>query len=321
LTVGGKFKKDKTVQRTNLLLTKIKINVMKKSILFLIVQLISLEIFSQIALEHTYNNTGYYMPSSSVNGTAGNGLQKFYLVHLEIDGDKYVKIDKPAQTIDFYNLNHQLWKSINYSNVTTNIGPNSTYDKSGCSILYISQSLFDTDAEIEFMYTYWWGGSTDNPAITQIVNENGSILFTDLGAPIVSPTFHNQFFPIYNTTNGTKMILSNVNGTAEVFSLGGNFTAGISQNNIVGNAEMTLFPNPSTGGNMITINYKLPEENKTGNMIVFDSQGKQVKSYKIGNGMTDILINPAELSKGTYFYSIITDEGKVIATQKSILIE
>lgn len=279
--------------------------------------------FSQINLEHTYSNTGYFKPSSSVNGNLENGLQLVYLVHLEIDGDKYVKIDKPSQTIDFYNLNYTLWKSINYSNVSTTVGSNPTYDKSNCSILYISQHLFDMDAEIEFMYTYnSYVNSTTSNAITQIVNEDGSILFTAAAAPIVVPTYHNQYYPIYNTSIGTRMILSNVNGSAEIFSLGGVFSAGIAQNNILNNAaQMSLFPNPSMDGSMITINYTLPEENKTANLLVFDAQGKEVRSYKIGNGMSNILVNPTEFSKGTYLYSIQTEDGKVIANKKSILIK
>lgn len=298
--------------------------IMKKIILFSIVFFLSIPLFAQFTLEQTYNNAGYFKLSLVDPNNFQFGIYSFYLVHLEIDGDKYVKIDRGSQTIDFYDLNHVFWKSINYSGVSTNIGPNPNYDKANCSILYISQSLFDTDTEIELMYTSYryYSIDTSHKAITQIVNEDGSILFSRSAAPLIQPTFHNQFYPIYNTTSGTKMILSNVNEAAEVFSLSGTFTAGIAQNNILNKAaEMSLFPNPSMGGNMIAINYTLPAENKTANLLVFDSFGKQVKSYKIGNGMSNILVNPAELSKGTYFYSIITENGQIIATQKSIVVE
>ena len=296
---------------------------MKKSILFLSILFLSIQGFAQFTLEHTYNNTGYFVVSTMIPGELAFGTHPFYLVHLEIDGDKYVSINRTAQTIDFYDLSHVFWKSINYSNVSTNIGLDPNHDKTYSSILYISQNLFNTDSKIEFMYTYASYNYVDTSwkAITQIVNEDGTILFTDAAGPSVQPTYHNQYYPIYNTTSGTKMILSNINGTAEVFSLAGHFTSSIAQNNILGNAEMSLFPNPSAGGNMITINYTLPEVNKTANLLVFDSQGRRVKSYKIGNGMSNILVNPAELSKGTYFYSIQTDDGKVIASRKSIVVE
>jgi hypothetical protein len=279
---------------------------------------------AQFILEHTYDSTGWFRNSTLQPGVIHFGTYSFYLVHLEIDGDKYVKIDRSSQTIDFYDLNHVFWKSINYSVVPTNISTDPNNDKANCSILYISQNLFNTDSKIEFMYTFskYFSIDTSWKAVTQIVNEDGSILFSDAAAPLIQPTFHNQYYPIYNTANGTKMILSNVAGTAEVFSLAGTFSEDIAQNNILGQAaEMSLFPNPSIGENIITINYTLPEENKTADLLVFDSQGKQVKSYKIGNGMSDIFINSSEFSKGTYFYSIITEEGKVIASQKSIVIE
>ena len=110
----------------------------------------SIQTYAQFILEHTYDSTGYFQRQ---NREQDYGLQLFYLVNLEIDGDKYVQINKPAQTIKFYNLNHTIWKSISYSNVSTNIGPAPSNDKAESSILYITQSLFNTDAKIEFMYT------------------------------------------------------------------------------------------------------------------------------------------------------------------------
>ncbi|MCE9538481.1 MAG: T9SS type A sorting domain-containing protein [Bacteroidetes bacterium] len=297
---------------------------MKKIIVFSIVLFSSIPVFAQFTLEHTYNNAGYFKLSFIDPNNFQFGKYSFYLVHLEIDGDKYVKIDRGAQTIDFYDLNHVFWKSINYSAVPTNISSDPNHDKANCSILYISQSLFDTDTEIEFMYSFYkyYPTDTSNKAITQIVNEDGSILFSDAAAPLVQPSFHNQYYPIYNTTNGTKMILSNVNGTAEVFSLSGTFTAGIAQNNILGNsAQISLFPNPSIGSNMITVNYQLPQEIKTANLLIYDTQGKQVKSFKIGNGMNSILLDSSMLSKGMYFYSIQTEDGQTIASQKSIVVQ
>lgn len=295
-----------------------------KKIIFFIITLLSGQIYAQIILTHTYNNTGGFKGELSVTSIPTFGQHLLYLVHLEASGDKYVDIDKMAQTIDFYNLDYSTWKSINYSVVPTNISIDPNNDKAFSSVLYISQYLFDMDDEVEFMYTYAWYNNQDTSwsATTQIVNEDGSILFSRAAAPLVNPTFHNQYYPIYNTTNGTVMILSNINGTAEVFSLGGTFTAGIATNNILGNAaEMSLFPNPSMDGNMITINYQLPQKVKTADLVIYDAQGKQVKSYKIGNGMNSILVNPSELAKGTYYYSIQTEDGRAIATQKSIVVQ
>lgn len=295
---------------------------MKKTLIFSILIFLSIQTFAQITSEHIYNNTGWCKGGKTEGGQWSTGIDQFYLIHLEIDGDKYVKIDKMAQKMDFYDLNHTFWKSINYSGVS--ISPLIGAYKSQCSILYISQNLFNTDAKIEFMYAYASYNGRDSiwDASTQIVNEDGTVLFSHAGAALVAPSFPSQYYPIYNTSKGTKMILSNVNGTAEVFSLAGTLATGVSENKIMKKeAEMSLFPNPSMGENMITINYMLPEENNTANLFVYDTQGKQVKAYKIGKDMSNILVNASEFSSGIYYYSIITDAGKIIASKKSIIIE
>lgn len=270
---------------------------------------------AQITLQYTYNDAGYC--AASTNGFGGQ--KTVYIVHLEVSGDKYVKIDRAAQIIDFYNIDYSFWKSINFSAIPPlNVGTDPEIDKSQASILYISEHLFDTDPEIEFMYTYALNYNSTWHATTQIINEDATLLFSRTAAPLITPTFHNQFYPIYNTTNGTMMILSNINGTAEIFSLGGTFTAGIATNNILSNAaQMSLFPNPTMGTNMITVNYQLPQETKTANLIIHDAQGNLLKSYKIGNAMNSILFDASEFSSGTYTYSIVVD-GRIIDSKKMV---
>ncbi|MFY9308741.1 MAG: T9SS type A sorting domain-containing protein [Bacteroidia bacterium] len=293
----------------------------KKIILLIFVNCINFFIYSQISIENTYPNTGW-CKGSIVNGNLMYGQRQLYLIHLETSGDKYVDINKMNQTIDFYNIDHTLWKSIDYSSVSI-ISPYPENQKSQCSILYISQLLFNTDENIEFLYTYSWynGSDTTWHAITQIVSENGTMLFTRNAAPLIQPAWHAQYFPIYNTTEGTKMILSNESGTAEVFSLGGNFTPGISQNNIQNQLGMSLFPNPSAYAQMITINYQLPDQNKSAELIIFDALGKRIKTFTIGNGLNTILVDTIDLSSGMYFYTIKTENGEILANKKSILIK
>ncbi|HKR06925.1 MAG TPA: hypothetical protein VJY62_19975, partial [Bacteroidia bacterium] len=242
---------------------------------------IYLNTHAQISLEHVYPNSGYFKVELTPGYPSGNafGCNYLYLVNLEIDGEKYVDIDKVSRHLYFYNLNHTLFKTIDYSNVYNSIGEYPYEDEIGSSVMYISQQLFDPDPAIEFLYTFnrYYYNTTSNRAITQIVKENGSILFSDSAAPLVKFNFHNQYYPIYNTVNGTKMILSNIDGTAEVFSLPGTFSTSIASNNIMGeNAEMNLFPNPAINHGILTINYKLPDNIKTAVLIVTDAQGKQL---------------------------------------------
>jgi hypothetical protein len=296
---------------------------MKKLLFSLVILLMSMQTYAQITLEHTYDSTGYFQPSD----TGGNfcyGRQLFYLVNLEIDGDKYVQINKPSQTIKFYNLNHTLWKSISYSNVSTNITPFPGYDKINCSILYISQSLFNTDAKIEFMYTCSWyyPADTSNKAITQIVNEDDSILFSDAASPVVTPTWANQYYPIYNTSSGTKMILSNVMGKAEVYSLAGTLTDGIAETNkklmAMQSSVSNAYPNPNTGS--AKIDYTLPPGVNEGEIVFYNLMGNEVKRFKVDRTFNTLLISTKDIAAGTYYYQLQT-EGEYSGGKKMVVIK
>lgn len=270
---------------------------------------------AQITLEHTYSNSGHFEGYLNTQGSSTFGSNLFYLIHLEVDGDKYIQINKQSQLINFYNLDHSLWKSIDYSNVQQIISAGEIYNLDQCSMLYFSQKLFDTDNEIEFLYTfssYDWSVDTYY-AITHIVNEDGTINFTRNASPAVQPTYHNQNYPIYNTAQGTKMILSNENGTAEVFSLGGTFTALIKENNPINNLSMmNIFPNPSISNQIITIEYTLPELVNSAIIKIVNSNGESVKEINISNQSNKTVFSNEGLSSGIYFYSIVSLDGNII---------
>lgn len=282
----------------------------------------------QVTLEQTYLNNGYFKKEITPGFGAGysHGMHSLYMVHLEFDGDKYVSIDRLNQTMDFYNLNHSLFKTIDFSGVYTGISPSADEDKVNSTFLYITQSLFDVDTAIEFLYTNFsfYNPSQSYKAITHIVKENGTIMFTDSAAPLVKTNFHQQFYPIYNTANGTKMILSNVNGTAEVFSLPGTIAECTTGNNILSTnpgMEMNLFPNPANKHSVLTLDYTLPENVKKAILIIVDENGKQIKTIQIGNAMQNLLLNISEFTAGIYFYTIMTDDGKIIQSKKSIVVD
>lgn len=84
--------------------------------------------YGQISLEHSYSNAGHY----AVDAT----LQQLYVVQLEVDGDKYLFADKQNKELKFYNLNHTLWKTIDFSQAT-DLNPNANAQ----NITYVSQYL------------------------------------------------------------------------------------------------------------------------------------------------------------------------------------
>jgi len=188
-----------------------------KNIFFIVFFAFIINAKAQITLEQTYASAAFNTTISQRN--------QLYNVNLEVDGKKFVFVDRTNKNVNVYNLNHNLWKTISFTNAT-----DLSSSVNAQTIIYISQHLFDTDDEIEFLYIDTGGpGST----VTQVVNEDGSILFTATNqGPFVFPTAPQLQVPIFNSDNGTKLILSGggTDGNAYVYSLGGALTTEIAGN-------------------------------------------------------------------------------------------
>lgn len=271
---------------------------MKKIILFSIVLFaFTTKTNAQVTLEHTYDSAGALI--------AFPIYQQLYIVKLEVDGEKYVFVDRADKLLRFYNMNHSPWKTISFaSTIDLNTGSNTQ------NIMYISQHLFNTDDQIEFLY----GDLDQNNVynfVTQIVNEDGSIMFTENNAgPWVKINFPAAQLPIYNTSVGTKMILSLSNGNANVYSLAGTLSAGIiampdnSQNNLM--ASMA-YPNPTSSSTRI--DYTLPNGVNKGEMVFYDTQGKEIKRFNVDRTFNNLTISTEDLQSGIYYYNLQTSFG------------
>jgi len=263
---------------------------------------------AQITLEQVYDS------SSTLNFCQGKQCQ-LIIVKFEVSGDKYVKINRCGKYISIYNMNHTLQKTISLANVP--VGSSNIIG----DIVYLSENLFNTDSKIEFMCTADLA-STDTP-YTNIYNEDGILIFSDTCFPAIRLNFLQQQYPIYNTSQGTKMILSYPNGQAKVFSLPGTLSTAIqeangqlmqSQNGNFSN----LYPNPSNGS--VTLQYELPKDEQQGELVLYNMQGTEVKRYKVDNTFKDVLIDNTQLPAGTYFYQLQTSKGAV-GTKKMVVIK
>jgi hypothetical protein len=270
---------------------------MKKIVLLVFVVISSLT-QAQIVLENTYLN------ASSLNNP--NFQPQFYLVKLEVDGEKYVHIDRQIKVMKFYNLNHTLFATVSFSNAA-DMNPSAN----AMEILYISQKLFDNDNEIEFLY----GDGGSSGYVTQVVNEDGSIIFTANNEyPSVKYSAPQSQVPVYNTSAGTKMILSSVStiGTARVYGLPGILTAAIVKS-VEELNESVLFPNPSQ--NSITIT-KSETEIKT--IKITDLSGKLVKTIQMENTALQADIDVSSLSTGEYIMQTFDKNGQKIESKQFI---
>ena len=277
------------LSKTDCLLLGINPNQMKKLFLITLIAF-GINAKAQITLEHTYD-------SASTN-TAGSQLM---IIKFEVSGERYVNINKPGKYISIYDMNHSLVKTISYANYpqTCNNLP---------AILYLSEELFDTDPQIEFMYIY---NDCAGHVATKIYKEDGTCIFTaDSMAAWITVNVPLQQYPIYNTSKGTKMILSNQNTLiAKVFSLPGTLTVGIHEANQSLLAQSVIsnpYPNPTN--NTTRIDYTFPNGVNEGEIVFYNLQGKQIKSFKVDRTFDHLLISTADIPAGTYFFQLQTSD-------------
>ena len=157
------------------------------------------------------------------------------------------------------------------------------------------------------------------------------MLFHDTASPYILVNEPEQQYPIYNTSVGTKMILSYSNGQAKVFSLGGTLscsspcsatggnTTGLrgaspTNNNGLGNA----YPNPTA--NTTTIPYTLPQGTTQGELVFYNIQGVEVKRFRVDNTFSTLLISTTDIAAGIYYYNLQIG-GDASATKKMVVVK
>ena len=267
---------------------------------------------AQITLDHTYDTAS----------SLGNGLtteNQLMLINFEFSGDRYVKINRVSRNINIYNLNHVLLKTIDCTSYP--LPSNQVFG----DILYVSEQLFDTDSLMEWMYIT----GVPNPpfvdnVMTNIYKEDGTILFSDTGAAMIHFNIPLQQYPIYNTTQGTKMIISYSNGQAKVFNLPGTLTQNIitANNSLIAVQNQSLISNPypNPTNNTTTIDYTLPPGINEGEIVFYNLQGTEVKRFKVDKTFSTLLVSTADIAEGTYLYQLQTSvqstEGKKMVVIK-----
>ena len=82
--------------------------------------------------------------------------------------------------------------------------------------------------------------------------------------------------------------------------------------------DYLIYPNPSNGS--VTLQYKLPKNEKDGELILYNMQGAEVKRYIVDNTFKNILLDNTMLPAGTYFYQLQTSKGSV-GVKKMVVIK
>jgi hypothetical protein len=266
---------------------------------FIFVSLMAQVVCAQIMLEHVYPFT----PSPP------------HLITLvEVDSAlwRYIITDE-TKTISVYDLNHILEKEIT-------IPPVPDVSGDALHLFFFSKRLFGIDEHYEYLIMGYTNAKSTLPFV-RIFNDQGDTLFSCDTCYPNTPLSENSSFEevgnaIVNTSAGTKLLITRANsGNHEVYSLPGKLV-NTNHNNVQPNKIETsgstpvanAYPNPSNGP--IRIEYSLPQNITSGELVITNVQGIEIRRYKIGSMFSDILISRSELPVGAYYYQIVTSQGE-----------
>jgi hypothetical protein len=257
--------------------------------------------FGQVTLEQTY-------PTGATS--YGDNL-RFVRLH---SGMKYYKVDTTSRTLTVYHLNHSI-----YRNITI---PAFSITSVNWLVSFVSEKLFDTDStDIDYGVV---AITNSQPFYSNlyIFNESGTIIFSHDTAQFGGGSNGYSPISIFNSDSGTKMILTAgrisppVSKWAKVYSLPGTLPCGncgspygpMVSDGEEGNHNYFLeypFPNPTSS--TTTVPYRLPPNERTGELVFFDLSGKLVKRFMVDDTFKELVISTTDLSPGTYYYQLQTN--------------
>jgi hypothetical protein len=244
---------------------------MKKLIITTSLILFAAMVFGQLTLNHKYDYSAT-------------------IVKLETQGYKYYLMDVANSQCRIYNLDHSLSKTINCT------VPNGYYL---ADIKYVSENLFDSDSEIEIVYTYYkYVQTTDSYYYiygSRIVNDNGSIIQTIDGARYIyvnktGDAEYKLFAYCFDYSVYPEKVWTNI------YNLPGILYSSI------GITNDQSYPNPAT--DVVKVEYSLPENFSNGNLFLIDNNGKTVNDFMIDRHSTHLDLDVSGLAKGVYYYFI-----------------
>lgn len=254
-----------------------------KSNIIAILALMVSSTFAQITLEETY--TG----SAGLSQVTENEFHYYYF--------------------DANTLNCEV-SDFNHTSVNSIPIPLDT-DETLSTITYLSKDLFDTDDELElvFTYSYWYQIDTSwyLSYSSKVINEDGNVLLEIPGA---------QYLDIINTVNGSKLMswiydfsLSSYPIETKIYNLPGqynNINEGMTKED-----EFQAYPNPCRQ------QVYLPLLEEVHSVQILNSNGQIVDEIKDKN-QTILQYQVNNLSPGVYFARQTTLTGDVF-NQKFVI--
>lgn len=257
-----------------------------KNICTLLLVLSSFVLSAQITLENTYS---------------GENLKVS-----KIAEDKTVYYYAKDTVLTIYNLNNSIYKTLTLP---------FSFSGNSSMIYFVSETLFDSDDAIEYMYVDYFVGNEGEGVAKgniKIYDTDGSLLLSEDSIMVDKFHFLYGISPmIMNTENGTKLILRKAGPLpkeTKIYSLGGALYTSLKQvsiNNM--NGVISAYPNPTR--NTLQLNYHLPEGVKKGVIKFFDLRARLVKEFKVDQNFDHLAISVGDIRSGSYYYVLETSQG------------
>ena len=224
----------------------------------------------------------------------------FYPVQIGPNETKYLFSDTVTNTFSLVNMD--------FTPFMVNIAVPEPFDfyHSQFQVLYISRALFDCDTS-NIEYAYQAESNASKPF--RIMRTDGTLLFqldSAFGTYCIGGClgFSDFIRPIRNTSDGTKLFLNKYNPGQNIYiySLCGFLTEDVFDLSNSNQSFVKIFPNPTSS--TLTFNFNLPDNINEYQLIILDSNGKQIKQEKVGAGNNTHIIDVSTFSSGTYYYTL-----------------
>ncbi len=262
---------------------------------------------------------------SLANLFSGPGAGEIEVVNLSRSGKKILVVNNRTtsgpDTVYFYNLDYSFWKKIICPSIPGYSGQYNIYEGAGLgyvNVLYPSEALFNLDTFLEAAIMYTNGVDTK----IFIINENSTI--TD---SITNGAINYSKFRVYETTPGTFKATFSTNSGPVVYDLpgtipcsgcGGSGTLGLGAVNKQNNFSTEPIPNPSS--NEVKITFTLPPGTDQGELSLYNTEGRKIKTYQVDNRFGYIMLDNSLLPAGLYYYNIVVN-GSISSTQKIVVLK
>lgn len=233
-------------------------------------------------------------PGSSTNGLWGNPFSGLTFVSGMYGGDtSYFFQEGIMQNVSGFEINHVYIINFHQSVVKQD----NALDQSGSWAIYIDNVLAGTTAPT-------FSAAPFNS--TSFIWESKNITYTATAASHLV-----KFLPVDDDTNSNYSI-SDINGALRmgidsIYLSSATDIKGYT-NDLHNNLRTSMaYPNPTNSSTRI--DYILPNGVNKGEIVFYDTQGKEVKGFNVDSTFNTLIISTEDLQSGLYYYNLQTTQG------------